>query len=807
MGKLCEWHRSSKRVMLLDLKSFLRTLIRNWPSFTLVFVSLSLGLGLTIAMFSIVDMLVLRPIPHGEIERVVTIGGLAKAPGTHAISWWRQANSLEDLSTYTRGSVFLSNEGSLHTDEMVPTAFVSESFFPALGLHPIRGRLFQAEDYESAGQQVVIISSGIWRNNLNSNPSVIGTRLRINAVPHIIIGIMPDGFDFPGNAKLWLPGYILEKGTVDLLPSPSSPLQASPESGWIARLKPGTSVELARSELLVLLAQLNATYTPKTGVRYGDMVGVYPLREALVKNVMPILFALFAGAACVLLIALSNSVTILLGLAAARGRELAVRRSLGAPEFRLIRQLIAEALFLGAISGAAGVFVAINAIELGTKILLPGFGATLGQPILNPLVCGFSVVLSLIVGLCASLPSVLQLLRNSPLDSMREQNVRTSAQNGMLLRRSLILVQTALALLLTIAAGLAFRTLANLSEVKVGFEPRGVLFASLPQQKNPDAGIREVMDRLHGISAIETVTISSSLPLVPTTGGGHLFIRKDDRYVSAVYSSVTTDYFRTLKIPVRLGRSFHDFEKQAAIVNTAMARASGLPANPVGSEVSIDGETSAREVVGVVDDVHETGLEKLPEPHIYLPLFNGYNGKFAGDSVFLAVRCSQSCAPVVQMLREETRLITGRSPNLQSLENILNSAGNPARLRALILGLYASLGFLLAVAGVYGLVTHAARTRRYEIGVRMALGARPQDIVLLMLRQSLAWAGAGLVAGIVLAVASTRVMRSLLFGVAPIDANTFVAAVLILAFSAFAAAIIPARKAANTSPRETLQNH
>ncbi len=799
--------------MLLDLKYFLRTLIRNWPSFTLVLVSLSLGLGLTIAMFSIVDVLVLRPIPHGEIERVVSIGGLAKPPDIHAISWWRQSKSLEDLSTYTRGSVFLSNASSSDADEMVLAAFVSESFFSALGLHPIGGRLFRAEDYESGGQQVVIISAGIWRNTLGSNPSVIGTKLRINAIPHIIVGIMPDGFAFPGNAKLWLPGYIMEKATVDLLSSAKSPLQASPESGWIARLKPGLSLEMARSELFVLLAQLHATYTPKTGLRFGDMIGVYPLREALVKNVRPIVLALLAGAACVLLIALSNSITILLGLAATRSRELAVRRSLGAPETRLIRQLIVEALLLGAISGAAGLFVALNAIQLGTKIFLPGFSATFDQPILNPLVCGFSVVLSLIVGLGASLPSVLQLLRNSPLDSMREQNVRSSAQSGMLLRRWLILGQTAGALLLTIGAGLAFRTLANLSQVRAGFEPQGVLFASLPLPRTPDAEtkfpveIRELMHRLHGISAIKTVTVASSLPLVPTTGGGHLFIRKDDRFVSAIYSSVTTDYFQTLKIPVRLGRSFHDVDKQSAIVNMAMVREVGLPANPVGSEVVIDGETSPREIVGVVDDVHETGLEKLAGPHIYLPLFNGYNGKFAGDSVFLAVRCSQSCAPVVQLIREGTREITGRNPNIQSLESVLESDGNPARLRALILGLYAVLGFVLAVAGVYGLVTHAARTRRYEMGVRMALGGRPRDIILLMLRQSLTWAGAGLVAGVLLALASTRVIRAFLFGVAPIDASTFVAAVLLLAFSAFAAAFIPARKAAHTSPLESLQNH
>lgn len=795
--------------MLDDLKYFRRTFARNCPSYTLVLISLSLGLGLTITMFSIIDGLVLHPIPHSDIERVVHFGGLANPPDGHAISWWSQVHSLEDMATYSSGSVFLSNSNPGDSDETVPAAVVSSSFFSALGVSPLRGRSFRLEDYGDSRQQVVIIGAGFWRNVLGSAASVIGTEIRINAIPHTIIGVLPEGFAFPGNAKLWLPRDLYEKGPVDLLPS-GSLLPRGAESGWLARLKPGLTTDVARSELLVRLAQLHALYTPRTGVRFGDDIGIRPLRELLVKNVRLILSALLAGAICVLLIALSNSITILLGLAAGRRRELGIRMSLGASAARMIRQLITEALVLGAISGLGGLCVAWGTVNVAIKTLLPAFGLVLIQPALNPLVCGFSILVSLVVGLCAGLPTVLQLFRQSPLDSLREQQVRLSGPTGIIMRRGLICVQTALALLLTIGAGLALRTLMNLSAVKTGFEPQRVLFARVPQVRGPNAEtrfpaqVRALLSSLHDSAAVDTAAVASLLPLV-TDERGQVFIRNADRYLGCVISAVTADYFQTLQVPMLAGHSFNDFGKHTAIVNITMARRIGLPANPVGSEIRLDGESTAREIVGMVDDVRDTVLEQSPEPHIYLPFFDGYRGQSVYSSIFLTVRCSQSCAAAVQPVRARIREITGRSLDVEALENEFKSAANPARLRVLILGMYAILGFILAVVGVYGLVTHIARTRRYEVGVRMALGARPRDIVMLMLKQSLTWAGAGLIAGIMLATAFTRLIEGFLFGVSPVDAITFAAAALVLTLSVFVAAILPARKAANASPRETLQ--
>ncbi|MGH2779887.1 MAG: ABC transporter permease, partial [Thermoleophilaceae bacterium] len=765
--------------LLQDLRYALRSL-RKSPGFTAIAVlTLALGIGATTAIFSAVDHVLLRPLPYHEADRVVTLwetagsmGGTRRevAPGNF-LEWERRTTSFSPMG-------LAEPFGHDLTGQAPPVPLdawrVTEGFFDALGVEPVVGRTFLAEEYVPDAPPVVLLSHEVWQQRYGSDPDIVGRRIEVDFTPATVVGVLPPGLEYPSEVGLWTPKTFQVSDAYDeRTERAASYMQA------IARLKPGVTLEQARGDMERAAAALAAEY-PETNAETG--VQVVPIEKQVLGEVRTGLLVLFGAVTFLLLIACANVASLLLARGSERGRELGVRAALGAGRTRLTRQLVTESLVLAAMGGVAGValaYLGVRAFALLAPHDLPRLD-TLG---IDGRVLVFAIGSTLVTTLVSGLAPALRFSRPDVLPALQGGGRSgTPGRTRNRLRRALVVAQVALALMLLIGSGLLARSFVRLLSNDPGFavERRATLQVFL-WDRNPTAAdrirrVREIDARMEAVPGVEAAAVVSALPFHPQQiDAGDQLIVEDrpltDGQIPRVFTTTASpDYFQVMGIPLVRGRMFTDRDREdaprVALINETLARRFFAGEDPVGQRVTI-GVMSApatREIVGVVRDVRPTTLDSDPRPELYVPYAQSGTG-----SVTFVVRTRTDASALLPTLREQIWQVDPAQSIDQSaaLEDLVSETLVERRFHLSLLGGFSVLALMLAAIGIYGLINFITRRRLREIGIRLALGAAPAAVRSAVLRNAMGMVTAGMAAGVIGALLLTRLMRSMLYEVSP----------------------------------------
>ncbi len=796
-----------------DLRYGARMLLKN-PGFTLIAVlTLALGIGANTAIFSVVNGVLLRPLPYFDADRVVTLWQRNNQSGAkengaspaNFFDWQSRSQAFAEMAAAEPYSLNLTGQ-----DE--PEAFrawlVTAGFFQILGAGALHGRTFAQEEYKAGNERVVIISYGLWQRRFGADPNLIGRTLRLNGQQYTVLGVMPPEFQFPTGREMWAPRIATERDQV---------IRGSGYLPVIGRLKPGVTLAQAQEEMDGIAARLTAEY-PQANAERGVMV--VPLPEQLTGRVRPALLVLLGAVGMLLLIACANVASLLLARAAEREREFAVRAALGAARGRLARQLLTESLLLAQLGGLLGILLAGWASS-AILSLSPGDLPRVGEVRIDGRVLAFALGVSALTALIFGLAPALRFSRPDLNRSLKEGGRGTTGLARHRLRQALVVSEVALALVLLVGAGLLLRSFARLLQVNPGFSTDRALalevhifgVARTPELKA--AFIEQTLDRIAALSGVQAAGAVSALPFHDNAISPNTAFTIEGRPLplpgqepTAYLTVATADYFNTLGIPLRRGRFFSRFDRRdappVALVNETMARRYWPGEDPVGRKVSarLFGQVIACEIAGVVGDVRHTGLDSDPRPELFLPhLQNAYG------SMTYVVRTAGDPLALLPAVKKEIWAVNKNLPftSTATVEQLVSRTLDERRFTLLLLGSFAALALLLAAVGLYGLISFTTRQRTHEIGVRMALGARARDITRLVVREGLQLALPGVAIGVAGAWALTRFLSGLLFGVSATDPVTFAALSTLLLVVALLACYIPARRAAKVDPMFALR--
>ncbi|MFL5617217.1 MAG: ABC transporter permease [Gemmatimonadaceae bacterium] len=799
--------------MMADLRYAVRALLRS-PGFTLaVVVTLALGIGANSAIFSIVYGVLLRPLPYAQPDRLVVLYGRYPNFGRTGTSlpdfrdWRDRSHSFEQLAARHSGAFVLTGEGE---PERVLADRVTSNFFTTLGVKPLLGRAFlPEEDRMSGDRQVVVLSHGYWQRRFGGEARVVGRQIQLNGRPWTVVGVAPPEFRFGQAVDMWTPTV------VDTVMN-----RRAEYLDVIGRLKPGVTVEQASADMAAVIRQLAQLYPQTNATITSEVIG---LEEDLVKDVRLALYAFVGAVLLVLLIACANVANLLLARAAVREHEVAVRVALGAGRGRLVRQLLTESMVLALLGGVAGIALAtwaVAAVGASGAEFLPR-QHEIGM---NSTVVVFSLLLSAATGLVFGLAPALRLSRG-PLNATLRDGAR-GATGGSLarLRGTLVLGEVALALVLLVGAGLLIRSFEKLTRVDLGFEPSTVLTCNLtfPSAKFPDRTLlppvyRSLLDRMRSLPGVRTAAISASLPMEGASyvsytieGIGPRDTRPDSPPEDVQPFAVSPDYFAALGVPLRRGRliSANDDAKapRIALVNDEMARFAFAGADPVGHRITFGNPSDTAgwmTIVGVVGNVAQEGVTAKPYQQIYRPIEQA-----PSRSVYMSLRTDRDPVSLAASARAAVRdidrdLVVNEVQPLEA--RVAQSVARP-RLSVWLLTSFSALALLLAAIGIYGVMAYTVAQRTREIGVRMALGADPGNVKRLVVRQGMRPALLGVAVGLLVSLAASRFIASLLYGVSALDPLTFVLVPLFLSGVALAATYLPARRASLVSPTAALQS-
>jgi len=801
--------------MFQDLRFGVRTLLKH-KGFTLIAViTLALGIGATTAIFSVVNAVLLRPLPFPQPERIVRLwekrqpdDGLRVAVRYLNFQDWRRQNqAFSHLAAY-REDGFNLQAGA--ETQRVNGARVTVDFFHVLGMQPALGRAFSTQEDAPGGERVVILSHALWRQRFGGDAQLTGRQIKVDGQNHTVVGVMPPGFSFPGfgyaneETNLWFP-YALE----------APPTGRGPHRlRVLGRLQPATAVEQARAEFDTIARRLEQAY-PATNKGAG--VFMLPLRNFYDEDLQRPLSVLLGAVLFVLLIACANVANLLLARNAAREREIAIRAALGAGRGRLIRQLLTESLLLVTVGGASGLLLAAWGVMLLTKFG-PRDIPRLQEAALDAPALVFTLAVSALTGLIFGLAPAWQRAGLDPNAALKA-GARTTGGAGHRLRKALVIVEVALAMLLLAGAGLMLKSFVRLQQVAPGFDARSGLTMeiNLPPQKfaRPEqraAFLEQALARLRALPGVEFAGATHRLPLQGNSGTS---IEIEGRPVTdatprlrANYRSVTPDYFRAMGTPLLAGRTFTDEEAwrkpAAVIINQTLARRLWPNENPLGKRIK-DGAPNSDwvEIIGVAADTKENELTAEVRDAIYLPYVVS-----AAPAMTLALRTGVDPLSLVSAATAEIRRVDAEQAvsAINTLDGLLGEATAQPRFNAALLALFALLALVLAVVGIYGVIAYAVEQRTQEIGVRMALGAQARDVLRLILAQGLKLTLVGAGIGLLAAFALTRWMKTLLFGVSATDPLTFAFVALLLSFVALLACWLPARRATKVDPLVALRH-
>jgi putative ABC transport system permease protein len=802
------------QMLIKDLRYGLRMSFKQ-PGFTLVAViTLALGIGANTAIFSVVNSVLLRPLPYPNSERLMTIWENHQALGGPEREWtsptgfedWRdQTRSFDGVAAYVGWGPTLTDR---FEPEQLTGAAVSHNMFSLLGVIPYKGRSFQPEEDRKGAPQVAIISHGLWQRRFGSDPNIIGRTVTLSGENYAIIGVMPPGFKFPviNAAEVWRaiqPAFSegCKRGCLTIR--------------VLARLKPEATIESARTELNALARRIEDEF-PQTNAKVGATLT--PLREFLVGDVKPLLLVLLAAVALVLLIACVNVANLLLARAASRGKEIAIRAAMGAGRLRIIRQLLVESLLLAVIGGAVGLLFAYWLVDL-LVAFSPEGTPRVDEIAIDRRILGFTFGVSILTGLVFGFAPAWQISKVDLNQTLKESGKSSQASRGG--RRALsalVVAQTALALMLLIGAGLLLRSFLRLQRVDPGFNPNNLLTMRivLPRSAYPDrrqlSGFTaQLIKGLKALPEAQSAGAVSSLPFGENNTDTSFVIEgrpqpPPNREPVAWHSSVTSDYFRAVGMRLRGGRVFTERDiadsPRVVIINETMARRYFPDENPLGKRIGNGEPDGWREIVGIVADVKHFGLNQDARPAMYLPI-----DQAPVRGLFFVVRSNRDPLGFVSAVRSA---VTSIDKNLavasvKTMESRLADSIAPQRFTLLLTLIFSALALLLAAAGVYGVMSYTVAQRTQEIGVRMALGARTNDVLRMIIRHGMILTLSGVAIGLAGAFALTRLMSTLLFGVGAADPVTFAAVSILLIAIALIACLLPARKASRVDPMIALR--
>jgi putative ABC transport system permease protein len=828
------WNRSSLEILWQDIRQAVRTL-RNNPGFTFVaLAAVTIGIGANTSIFSVVDKVLLQPLPYRNPESIVQLGrkfpaGVAYSASIPEYMVWRDNNVFSSMALYDlEGPGFNIDTGDF--PEQVKGAHVSADYFMVFGVSPVIGRAFdQAEDLPN-GPKAALISENLWRSHFGSDAQILTHTINLNSVPYPVVGVIPSRFTAKPDAEVWIP------------------LQADAHSvnhghflQIAARLKPGASVSQAQAEMHAVGERFRRLY-PKY-MDKSESVAVVPMRESIVGNIRKTLYVLFGAVAFVLLIACANVANLLLARSGGRHRELAIRAAMGASRWRVIRQLLTENMLLSAVGGFLGLLLGVLGVRT-LLLLIPGDIPRLEPAQLrNQLefldwrIFVFTIGVSLLTGILFGLIPALQISKPDVASTLNEAGTRSStSRHQNLTSKTLVALEMALALMLLISASLLIRTFAGLSSAESGIDFHHVytMLTSLAgdRYQTTEATTRLTRQALQNIESIAGVDSASTSLVIPATSSvGQLAFDIPGKAVPSSqehngreqWRTVSPHFFKVFRIPLLSGRVFteHDDMGGAAIVivSAAFARKFFANENPIGKTLDIGkgiGPTYAdyarREIVGVVGDTCETGLVGGKVPVMYIPQAQQPQGmtKIFNSSVPLAweVRSSLDEKSLITAVAKAVHEVDGRLPlgEVRPMDKILADSISRQNFNMLLLSIFATSALLLAAIGIYGVVSYSVQQQTKDIGVRMALGADKHTILAMVLRQGLTPAFIGVATGLAGAFGLTRLMGSLLYGVKPGDPVSFFGVAAILLMVALLAVLVPARRAISLDPVAALRS-
>jgi putative ABC transport system permease protein len=793
-----------------DVRYALRTLSRS-PGFSVVaVVTLALGIGANTAIFSVVNAVLLRPLPYGEPSSLVMVNEIHPDGRRNTISYpnyddWRKAEGpFRSLSIYREAAFNLAGRAD---PERAPGALVSANFFHTLGIAPAAGRYFTDGEDRPGNDGVAVISSALWNRRFAGDPRAVGATLSVDGRPFTIVGVAEAAFDYPEGADLWIP---VSHDVPDILDN-----RGLHAYEVIGRLLPGATLDRASSHLDAVAGRLGEEY-PATNRGWG--VEVAPLQQALVEDVRPTLVVLLGAVGFVLLIASANVANMMLARGTARRRELSIRTALGAGRWQILRQLLTESVLLALGGGVLGVLLAAWGVDallaLGPDRLPGGDGVVLDRVVL-----GFAFAASLGTILVFGLIPAAQAARWEPEASLRDSGRGSSGIERQRTRRLLVISQIALALLLLIGTGLMVRSFRHLLAVDPGFTSERIISAkvSLPRADGDTArvlGFYEQLVRRAGVlPGISSAAAVSYLPL-GREGARYRFnvegqpLVEPQRRPGAEFNVITPGYFALMQIPILQGRDLNEKDRwespAVVLINQLMAKRYWPGASAIGKRITFGEpeENAWMTVVGVVADVRQRSLTAEAQPQIY-----GAHSQAGLEEMTLLVGSTLPTASVEPALKSAVGAIDPTVPvsGVRALTEVRSGAVATERFRTLVLATFALLALALAAIGVYGVISYGVIQRSREIGIRMALGARRAEILKLVVGEGMVTVGIGIVAGVLGAMVLSRFIASLLYDVQPHDPATFVAISGLIAAVALAACLVPARRAMRVDPARALR--
>ncbi|MCI0567423.1 MAG: ABC transporter permease [Acidobacteria bacterium] len=805
-------------VLFQDLRYALRMLVKN-PGFTAVAIlTLGLGIGANTAIFSVVNGVLFRPLPYPQPDRLMAVwmgepqdkGFQSTFSDADFLDWQSHNQVFARVAAYTDTSFTLTGSGE---PERLRGAAVTVDFFATLGIAPSLGRGFAAGEDAPESPRLVVLSHSLWRQRFGSDPGILGTTIRVNDVPRTVVGVMPPGFQFP-------PEQGGSPGPVEIwsLMTKTPPTRRGPYylSG-LGRLRDTASPQQAKAEVETIGWRIAKEHPlDNAGVTYLTA----PLKEALVRNVRRPLLVLLGAVAFVLLIAAANVANLMLARTTAREREIAIRLAVGAGRGRIVRQWLTEGLLLALLGAGFGLLLAHWTTDT-LLALSPANLPRLGEVGLDGRVLGFTLAVACLSGVFTALGSALHSTQGGIFGALSERAHGGENRSGRRTRNLLVIGETALSVMLLVGSALMITSFLRLQRVSPGFAPENILTLSvdLPSSRYEDAKVNpfytQLLERVRALPGVEFAGIGNSLPpaTLQITDNFSLEGRPAKPGMTAPLASVlfvSPDYFRALGVPILRGRNFTASDREGAplvvMINETLARRYFPGQDPVGKRMKVGGPERPTapwmEIVGVVGDVKFSGLQADPEPSYYEPYL-----QVPWSGTYLVVRSPSDPRRLARAVRQA---VASLDPNLavaevHTMEDLMAASLATPRFLTILLTLFGSTAVLLAGVGLYGVVSYRVALRTNEIGIRMALGARPLDVVRMVISQGMALAAGGVLLGLGGAVILSRVLQGLLFGVTPNDPVTLVGSALLLVAVAGLACYLPARRASRVEPLVALR--